>query len=712
VTAPPPTLHRLGRDGAILVILAASLLILVTLLAVERRERSDFVERGSAAARAHAATAAANLARLVELIGLVHSLAEGGQLGNAQADGMVVALIGRHLRTIAAEEHFGVRQVAVTDRHGILTWTTVPVAAPLDLSDREHIRVPLGGHAGLFVSAPLVGRASGQPSVQFARALRQQDRTPDGVLIVSIDPAMLATMLRRSLGTAAAGATLARDDGTELVRVPVAAAPPLVPAFPSVMDGWLPPSPGLSVQADALTLFSAVLPVPGAPLHVSVTLDASAECAALAADHWVRRLVVALLVIAPVIPLQLLRLRIRRRAEEEERRRALALAAQAEQSRTELVHFLDALPGAAYQGRITAGGTFECVYVGQAINRLLGSAVDPFQDQRAFAALLDEEAADARDAFLDVVLRSGGEAIEYRFLRPDGHQVWLREHCRVVGEVPGHGAEVVGFISDVTRDREVRISAMAAARLATVGEMATGVAHELNQPAAVIGLAADVAVLEMQAQPPGFLASVERRLAVIQEQIGRLRRIVDHFQLFGRPDAGAPEPVNLATAIEGSLGIVGGALRNAGIEVEVALPPDGPDVMARLIPLEQALVQLLLNAREAIVAHGATPRQVSIGTHPLPGQDALALLIRDTGPGMTEAALERAFEPFFTTRTPGHGTGLGLSVVYSTIKGFGGSIMLANGPAGGLEVRITLPTAPPPPAPRPAGGDMELPDGS
>jgi PAS domain S-box-containing protein len=709
VALAPPYLRR---HLPVLVVLTASLLIFLVLLTTERREMASFAERASEAARAHAATAAANLARLVELIELLHALAEGGQLGNVQADGVAAALIGRHLRAIAADEHFGIRQVAVTDSRGVLTWTTVPVAAPLDLSDRDHIRVPLGGHGGLFVSAPLIGRASGQPSIQFARMLRLPDQTPGGVLVASVDPAMLATMLRRSFGTAAAGATLVRDDGTELLRVEIAEAPPVVPAFPSVVANWLAAASGPAGQGDNRVQFTATLPVPGAPLHVSVTLDTSGESRSLVADHLARRLMVALLFILPALLFQAVRRRIRRQAEEKERQRALALTAQAELAQMQLLHFMDALPGAAYQGRITADGVFECVYVGRAIERLLGCATESFSDQHAYAALLDEEAASARATFFRQILRSGYEPIEYRVQRPDGQQVWLREHCRTVGEKPGRGAEVVGLISDVTRDREVRIRAMTAARLSTVGEMATGVAHELNQPAAVIALAVDVALLEIQARSPGFMASLVGRLTVIQDQISRLRGIVDHFQLFGRPDAGAPQIINLGAAIDGSLEIVGAALRVAGIDVEVEIAPDAPPVMARLIPLEQALVQILLNARDAIAAHGPARRSVRIAARPLPDYRAVELCIRDTGPGMPESALERAFEPFFTTRVVGQGTGLGLSVVYATIKGFGGSVMLANNVAGGLEVRIILAAAPTLPPTQTADSDTGASDGS
>lgn len=712
--APSHILLPMRRQLPTLAILAAGLLILLSLLAIERRDLASFTERGSAAARVHAMTAAANLARLVELIGLLHSLAEGGQLGNTEADGVAAALIGRHLRTIAADEHFGVRQVAVTDRRGVLIWTTVPVAAPLDLSDREHIRVPLSSAGGLFVSAPLIGRASGQPSIQFARTLRQQDQTPGGVLVVSVDPAMLATMLRRSFGPAAVGATLVRDDGTTLLRVAIAEAPPLVAAFPAVAPGWLASSwlaslARTDVPEDQRTLFGAVIPVPGAPLSVSVTLDATSERRSLEVDHWVLRIVAVLLVLMPAIALQAGRRRVRRQAE---RQRALALAAQAEQSRTELLHFMDALPGAAYQGRITADGGFDCAYLGGAIDRMLGSAPHSFGNQRAFAALLDDEAAGTRAAFFHQVLNSGADLVEYRVQRPDGRQVWLREHCRTVGVASGHGAEVVGLICDVTRDREVRLRAMTAARLSTVGEMATGVAHEMNQPAAVIALAVDVALLEMEARPAGFIDSIQGRLLVIQDQIGRLRGIVDHFQLFGRPDAGPPQIVDLAGAIDGSLGIVGATLRAAGIDVEVDVAPGTPPIMARVIPLEQALVQILLNARDAIDAHGPARRSVSIAAHPLPGRDAIELRIRDTGPGMPEAALERAFEPFFTTRAAGQGTGLGLSVVYSTIKSFGGCVMLANDAGGGLEVRIILATAPMSPPARTADREREASDGA
>ncbi|OYW07319.1 MAG: hypothetical protein B7Z53_06465 [Rhodospirillales bacterium 12-71-4] len=293
--------------------------------------------------------------------------------------------------------------------------------------------------------------------------------------------------------------------------------------------------------------------------------------------------------------------------------------------------------------------------------------------------------ATARSAFFRSVAASGEANREFRLRRADGGWIWVRDSMRVVDRLPDGGVEIIGYMADITEQRQMQARLQSAGRLTTLGEMATGLAHELNQPLAVMSLAADNAMRALRGRGAEALPSVSERLARIGSQAKRAREIVDHLRLFGRPDEGEPEPVDLAAAIEGATVLAHGALASAGIVLLVELVPRLPPVMARLVPLEQAIVNLLVNARDAIretaPAEGATGR-ITIAARMQ--EEAVVMTVSDTGGGIPEPHLERLFE----------GTGLGLSLCHATMRSFGGGIAAANGPEGAVFTLRFRPATP------------------
>nr|WP_249731978.1 ATP-binding protein [Roseococcus sp. SDR] len=223
--------------------------------------------------------------------------------------------------------------------------------------------------------------------------------------------------------------------------------------------------------------------------------------------------------------------------------------------------------------------------------------------------------------------------------------------------------------------------------------MAAGVAHELNQPCAAITLAADLAALELGRGDAAHLASAGRRLDEIARQALRMRSVIDHFRLFARVDPGGETAVDWAEAVAGALSIAGGTMAASDVRIETDLPPGLPPVRGSLVGLEQVLVNLLINARDAMEEVPGEERLVRISAAVKPDGAAVVLRLRDHGMGLPRAALERSFEPFFTTKPVGKGTGLGLSIAHGTITGFGGTITLRNHPEGGAVAEIHLPLA-------------------
>jgi signal transduction histidine kinase len=295
--------------------------------------------------------------------------------------------------------------------------------------------------------------------------------------------------------------------------------------------------------------------------------------------------------------------------------------------------------------------------------------------------------------FVDLMgdaLRSGSAATEWRMRQPDGSFAWMQTHARRLSLRPDGSGEVVGYTRNITAERAAQDRAIAAARLASLGEMATGLAHEMKQPLTAIAMAAGTA---QQALARGDLRNVAARLGWVVDQAMRAGAMIEHHRRFGRgaePDA-PPGPVGLDTVLEGALALVGASLDAAGVRVALALGDPPPAVLGQLIPLQQVLVNLLANAQQAMAALPATaPRRLRIAAMAEGG--VVRLSVADTAGGIAPEVMARLFEPFVSTKRPESGTGLGLSICRGLMSGMGGSIAAENGPEGAIFT-LCLPAA-------------------
>jgi len=262
---------------------------------------------------------------------------------------------------------------------------------------------------------------------------------------------------------------------------------------------------------------------------------------------------------------------------------------------------------------------------------------------------------------------------------------------RSANEAQKRAEELAAMLSAEMEERKrAEAQTVQVARLVSLGQMATGLAHELNQPLTIMSLAAENVMLALRRQGPEAIPQALERLETIVAASMRARGIVDHLRIFGRQEDkhAATEPVNLKEVVQGALILTEAAIRSVGIALSVSLPPREPWVTGKLIPLEQAVVNLLLNARDALTSKHTTGGTITLTIEEQDGQAILT--VADNGGGFSPAALRQALEPFFTTKEVGEGTGLGLSLAYSTVRAFGGSITLGN-TAVGAVVQIMLP---------------------
>ena len=224
-------------------------------------------------------------------------------------------------------------------------------------------------------------------------------------------------------------------------------------------------------------------------------------------------------------------------------------------------------------------------------------------------------------------------------------------------------------------------------------------AHELNQPLNVIAMAAVNALERIEA---GELDGdfLRLKLARIEKQVERAAGIIDHMRVFGRKADERPKPFDVQDAVMGALGLMGEQLRLQNIKVSTDFPKLRRKASGHPIQLEQVVLNLLANARDAIDrcsgspgdspdGAAAAPREIRLTMEDDGVSDRIRLVVTDTGGGIPETALERIFDPFFTTKEVGQGTGLGLSISYGIVTDMGGMIEAEN-VEGGARFTITL----------------------
>ncbi|MBG0789523.1 MAG: PAS domain S-box protein [Desulfovibrionaceae bacterium] len=250
--------------------------------------------------------------------------------------------------------------------------------------------------------------------------------------------------------------------------------------------------------------------------------------------------------------------------------------------------------------------------------------------------------------------------------------------------------------TDVTKKTEAEQQLIQASKMSTLGEMSTGVAHELNQPLTILKTIANLMARRVSNNAPIEPEIMAEMAEGISEHVDRAASIIEHMRDFGRKADLKTMPVQVNEVLERGFEFFSRQLEVHNIDVNWKLDPNLPLVMADSNRLEQVVINLLLNARDAIeerwADHGPGADKRILLTSFQDG-DAVAFRVCDTGSGIPVAIRERLFEPFFTTKSVGKGTGLGLSISYGIITDYGGDIRALPWGTGGACFEISFPKA-------------------
>jgi two-component system NtrC family sensor kinase len=248
------------------------------------------------------------------------------------------------------------------------------------------------------------------------------------------------------------------------------------------------------------------------------------------------------------------------------------------------------------------------------------------------------------------------------------------------------GATQVLVYKDVTDEREVSRRLFHAEKMAAVGQLAGGVAHEINNP-----LGGILAFAQLMSRDAGRSPDDEENLRLITDAAVRAKRIVESLLHFSRRPREEKGPVELGKVVDDALFLLQAQLKSGRIEVAREFEP--AVAIANANQVQQIVVNLVVNAIQAM--NGVGRIVVSTGEG---GPGRVRLAVTDDGPGMRPEVARRVFEPFFTTKPEGQGTGLGLSVCYQIAEEHGGSIRLERMPDRGACFVLELPAEPPPPS--------------
>jgi two-component system NtrC family sensor kinase len=251
---------------------------------------------------------------------------------------------------------------------------------------------------------------------------------------------------------------------------------------------------------------------------------------------------------------------------------------------------------------------------------------------------------------------------------------------------PARGAVVV-LVEDVTGQRAMQSQLIHSEKMAAIGQLVSGVAHELNNPLTSIAGLAELLV------QPGMLpdpAPAREHLRVIHAQAERAGRIVRNLLTFARKGAQDRSPVDLNDVVSRTALLIVYDLQQRQIDLVRELSPEPVVVLGDRQELQQVLLNLIMNAAQAMSGvEPGHPRRLALATA-REGAEAL-LKVTDTGPGVPPAQVAQLFTPFFTTKVPGQGTGLGLSLSYGMVEAQGGRITYEPARGGGAEFTVRLP---------------------
>jgi len=310
---------------------------------------------------------------------------------------------------------------------------------------------------------------------------------------------------------------------------------------------------------------------------------------------------------------------------------------------------------------------------------------------------ISEKALDARGVF----------RCQYRMRRKDGTIIDTEHTVATVDRAAGWRTGVISIVRDISDRIALEAQLRQAQKLEAIGTLAAGIAHEINNPMTSIG-----GFAEMIGRDRDAGGRARHFASRISAETGRVNDIVHNLLGYARQEVDAPStPARMADIVESTLSLIRTTLRHDGIRLSVDVPADLPQVSCRPLQIQQVLMNLLTNARDALnERHPGKQNDKRIDiravvvTHD--GREWIRTTVEDSGNGIDPARMDRLFEPFYTSKDPGHGTGLGLWISYGIVRSHHGTITAQSEPGCFARFDVDLPLDMPAAGSNDAGGDI------
>jgi PAS domain S-box-containing protein len=554
---------------------------------------------------------------------------------------------------------------------------------PTNIIDREFFKTHQSADTGrLLISAPVLGRVSGRWAITLTRRINKADGSFGGIAAISIEPRYLTQLFETTeLGSLDVmslvltdGITLARRKGEEITfGTDISKSQLLAEQRAHPSGTYIGPG-----GVDGLPRVFAYRTMRDYPVIATV---GTLERDAFAAVQYRRQVYVGfafamtlLVVVGSVITLQL-----------------LARNERASQRLREQASLLDKAQDAILVTDLSRRLTFW----NKSAERLYG-----WTSEEAIGKVVTDlfypkgEAADVKQAFQDVIDR-GEWTGELQPQTKSGRRVVIESRWTLVRDAAGHGRSILSINTDVTDRRQLEQQFYRAQRLDSIGTLAGGIAHDLNNVLQPIMLGMGMLRDRVTDQDSREI------LETIAGSAQRGAEMVAQVLSFARGQEGKRTEIRLADLIADVVRIARDTLPK-NIEIVTDVPPDLPTIMGDPTQCHQVLLNLCVNARDAMPNGGRLRIAAEVATvepsrESLPGQFApgeyVTIRVEDTGVGIPPQLLDKIFDPFFTTKEAGKGTGLGLSTSQTIVRNHGGQIYVISAPGQGSRFDVFLPRA-------------------
>jgi PAS domain S-box-containing protein len=317
-----------------------------------------------------------------------------------------------------------------------------------------------------------------------------------------------------------------------------------------------------------------------------------------------------------------------------------------------------------------------------------------------FDAILQRLHPDDREGFLQVlgiaVTGEGRYETEFRVMLPNGGIRWISSHGRVEFDANGQPVRIRGASRDVTADKQAELDTQVlrqqvahVGRVTMMGQLATALAHEINQPLGAILRNAEAAELFMQETSPD-LDEIRAIIADIRADDQRAGAVIDRMRGLLRRQKLNAQPLHIGELVGDVRTLVRADAEARLVKLYIDVPDGLPPVCGDRVHLQQVLLNLILNGMDALNGASREDRRVSV-TALLDGAQAIEIAVSDTGTGIPADKLAHVFDPFFTTKP--NGMGMGLPISRTIIEAHGGRFWAENNNSGGATFRFTLPIA-------------------